>query len=237
MNTKLKYLLYVGTYSPMELDSIYIYQMDSMTGELEFHKGVKGGENPSYLLLSPDGRFLYAVNQLVEFQGRPSGAVSAFAIEPLTGELTFLNQQPSHGSGPCHLTLDRSGQFLLVANYLGGNLAIFPLSKDGRIEAASQVVQHRGKGRRKEQDGPHAHFIAAVPSNRFVLSCDLGVDKVIVYQFDTVNGNLLLNSEAMLPSGSGPRHLDFHPDGRYVYLVNELNSTMTVLTFNDKTGV
>ncbi|MBI1794953.1 MAG: lactonase family protein [Chloroflexi bacterium] len=230
------YLLYIGTYSGADADSIYIYLMDPVTGMLEFYNGHKAGANPSFLSLTPNGQFLYAVNQLTTFQGQPGGAVSAFAINPISGKLSFLNQQPSHGSGPCHLTTDRQGRFLLVANYLSGTLSVYPIHADGRLEIASQVVQHHGQGVAKEQEGPHAHFVTVTSDNRFALSCDLGIDKVLVYQFDSVNGSLLTNGEAVLSPGSGPRHLDFHPNGGYIYLINELNSTMTVLTYNIETG-
>jgi 6-phosphogluconolactonase len=229
-------LLYIGTYSMADLDSIYIYQMDPVTGLLESHEGFKAGANPSYLTLSPNGQFLYAVNQLTTFEGQPGGAVSAFAIDPLSGKLRFLNQQPSHGSGPCHLTTDKEGRFLLVANYLSGTLSVYPIDAQGRLDTASQVVQHHGRGVAREQEGPHAHFVTVSPDNRFVLCCDLGIDKVLVYRFDTVNGKLFAHSEAVLPQGAGPRHLDFHPNGKYIYLINELNSTMTVFTYNTETG-
>jgi 6-phosphogluconolactonase len=123
-----------------------------------------------------------------------------------------------------------------VANYLSGTLSVYPIKTNGQLETASQIVQHRGMGIAKEQDGPHAHFVTVTSDNRFVLSCDLGIDKVIVYQFDAADDGLLAHSEVVLPSGSGPRHLDFHPNGKFVYLINELNSTMTVLGYNAKTG-
>jgi 6-phosphogluconolactonase len=231
-----KYLLYIGTYSTGDVNSIYIYWLDPVTGMFEFNAGYKAGANPTFLELSPNSQYLYAINRLNTFQGQPGGAVSAFAIEPTTGKLTFLNQQPSHGSGPCHLTTDRLGRFLFVANYLSGTLSVYPIKTNGQLETASQIVQHQGMGIAKEQDGPHAHFVTVTSDNRFVLSCDLGIDRVIVYQFDATNGSLRTHSEAILPPGSGPRHLDFHPNGQFVYLINELNSTMTVFGYNAITG-
>src|SRR5689334_532561 len=153
-----KSLFYIGTYAEAEAPSIYLYQLDHATGALEYRDSFKAGANPSFLTLSPDRRYLYAVNELSTFQGQPGGAVSAFAIEPISNKLTFLNQQPSHGGAPCHLTTDRHGRFLFVANYLSGTLAVYPIDMDGRLAAASQVVQHSGKGVNAErQEGPHAH--------------------------------------------------------------------------------
>ena len=134
------------------------------------------------------------------------------------------------------MTTDREGRFLLVANYLSGTLSVYPINADGRLDSAAQVIQHHGRGVAKEQEGPHAHFVAVSHDNRFVLSCDLGIDKLLVYSLDTTNGKLLAHSEAVLPPGAGPRHLDFHPNGRSIYLINELNSTMTVFAYDGITG-
>jgi len=229
--------LYIGTYAEAEAAGIYLYQMDSATGTLEYRDSFKAGVNPSFLTLSPDNKYLYAVNELATFQGQPGGAVSAFAIDSSSGKLTFLNQQPSHGGAPCHLITDREGRFLFVANYLSGTLAVYPIETDGRLAAASQVVQHSGKGVNVErQEGPHAHFITLTTDNRFALSCDLGIDQVLVYQFDSANGKLLSHSTAELSPGAGPRHLDFHPEGRFAYVINELDSTLTVFEYAAEIG-
>jgi 6-phosphogluconolactonase len=229
--------LYIGTYAEAEATGIYLYQMDSTTGALEYRDRFKAGANPSFLTLSPNRQFLYAVNELDTFQGQPGGAVSAFAVDPSSGKLTFLNQQPSHGGAPCHLITDHEGRFLFVANYLSGTLSVYPIDPAGHLGAASHVVQHLGKGVNAErQEGPHAHFVTLTPDNRFVLSCDLGIDQVLVYRFDSVNGKLLMQSQAELPPGAGPRHLDFHPTGKFAYVINELDSTLTVFDYAAETG-
>src|SRR6185436_10183163 len=129
------------------------------------------------------------------------------------------------------------GRFLFVANYLSGTLAVYPIETDGRLAAASHVVQHTGKGVNAErQEGPHAHFVGFTPDQRFVLSCDLGIDQVLVYRFDSANGKLLTQSQAQLSPGAGPRHLDFHPAGRFVYVINELDSTLTTFEYAAETG-
>lgn len=232
-----KSLFYIGTYAEAQAPSIYLYQLNHSTGTLEQRASFKAGANPSFLTLSPNQRYLYAVNELADFQGQPGGAVSAFAIEPQTGQLTFLNQQPSHGGAPCHLATDKPGRFLFVANYLSGTLSVYPIETDGRLAAASHVVQHTGQGvNSKRQEGPHAHFITITADNRFALSCDLGIDQVLIYRFDAANGKLLPHSEAKLSPGAGPRHLDFHPTGRFVYVINELDSTLTVFDYAAETG-
>ena len=232
-----KSLFYIGTYADAEAAGIYLYQMDNATGALDYRDSFKAGANPSFLTLSPDNKYLYAVNELADFQGQPGGAVSAFAIDASSGKLTFLNQQPSHGGAPCHLTTDRQGRFLFVANYLSGTLAVYPIETDGRLAAASHIVQHSGKGVNAErQEGPHAHFVGFTPDNRFVLSCDLGIDQVLGYRFDSANGKLLSHSAAELAPGAGPRHLAFHPAGQFAYVINELDSTLTAFEYAAETG-
>lgn len=230
-------LLYVGTYAGNDAASIFIYRMDTASGAIESVDTFQAGANPSFLAIHPSGRYLYAVNESGVSAGQPGGAVSAFAVEPQSGKLTLLNRQPSQGTSPCHVNLDRTGNFVLVANYSSGSLAVFPVAADGRLGTASQVVQHTGHGTNPgRQEDPHAHSIVAAPDNRFVLSCDLGIDKVLVYQFDAGSGGLSLKSEAILPPGSGPRHLDFHPTGRTVYVINELTSTMSVFGYAAEDG-
>jgi 6-phosphogluconolactonase len=227
-----KSLLYIGTYADSNAESIFLYQMDATSGALKSLDSFKAGANPSFLALHPANHYLYAVNEIDRFQGQSGGAVSAYAIEKASGKLSLLNQQSSHGSGPCHVTVDRSGNFVLVANYGSGSVAVFPLSDDGRLGEASSVVQHQGHGANpSRQEGPHAHCIMASIDNRFVLSCDLGIDKVLVNPFDSANGQLLNGGEAALAPGAGPRHLDFSPDGRFVYVMNEMSVTVTVFAY------
>jgi len=229
--------LYTGTYAGNDASSIFIHRMDSSTGALESVDAFKAGANPSFLALNPDGRFLYAVNEWGVSGPQGGSAVSAFAVDPQTGRLTLLNRQSSGGSGPCHVNLDRTGKFVLVANYGSGSLAVLPVREDGGLESVSQTVQHTGHGPvAGRQEGPHAHYITASPDNRFVLACDLGIDRVLVYGFDATAGGLTPAGEAVLPPGSGPRHLDFHPSGRHVYVLNELTATMAVFSYAAETG-
>jgi 6-phosphogluconolactonase len=179
------------------------------------------------------------VNEVSDYQGQKSGGVSAFSIDRKTAKLTFLNEVSTHGAGPCHLTLDRTGKFLLVANYDAGNLAVFPVLPDGRLGEASSVIQHTGHGPNKErQEGPHAHEIQLSRDNRFALAADLGLDKILVYKFDSTKGTLSPNNRpaAEVEPGAGPRHFAFHPGGKRVYVINEMQSTVTGFSWDAGTG-
>ena len=195
--------------------------------------------NPSFIELDLKRRRLFCVNGVQTFEGKPTGAVSAFAIDPDTGKLTLLNQRSSMGSGPCHLVLDKEGRNLLVANYSGGNVAVLPVGPDGRLGEATAVVQHTGKSVNPDrQEGPHPHCVTLDPANRFALVCDLGLDKVLIYRFDAEQGKLTSNEPAFasLKPGAGPRHLTFHPGGRFAYVVSELDSTITAFAYLPETG-
>ena len=230
--------LYVGTYTSGKSEGIYIYRMNLNTGELKSLKAIKT-INPSFLAIDGSKRNLYAVNEVSEFAGKSSGAVSAFAIDTKSGDLNFLNQQPSLGANPCHVIVDRTGRFVLVANYTGGSVAVLPILHDGSLGPATDLVQHKGSSvDRKRQEGPHAHCITPDGSNRYAFATDLGLDKILIYQFDANQGKLLPNREpwVRLKPGAGPRHFSFHPSGRFAYVINELNSTVTAFAYDPAAG-
>ena len=233
-------LLYVGTYTEEgRRDGIHLVRMDRRSGELRKISSVDAGANPSFLTIDPNGRALYAVNEVEKYDGKASGAVSAFAIAPSTGALTRLNEQPSEGGAPCFVNVDRSGRVVLVANYAGGNVALLPIQPDGSLELVAQVEQHRGKGPNAErQEAAHAHCILVDPSNRFALSADLGVDRVFVYRLDPERKSLrhLESGDAVMRPGAGPRHLAFHPTLPLVFVANELDSTVATLRFDAERG-
>ena len=228
--------LFIGTYTQSTSEGIYTYRMNSETGELTKFTSIKS-ENPSFLTLDRSGRFLYAVNEVPEFDGKPSGAVSAYSIDR-TGTLKFLNQQPSMGADPCHLTVDRRRGNLLVANYTGGNVALLPILKNGTLGPAADVNQHEGSGPKEQQKGPHAHCIILDTLERHALAADLGSDKVMIYRFDATTHKLRAAKQPFvaIQAGAGPRHLTLHPNGRHAYVINELDSTMTTLKYNATTG-
>lgn len=232
-------LVFVGTYTRGESKGIYVYRMDLASGKLT-PAGV-GPEiaNPSFLAVHPSSRFLYAVNEVGNFAGEKSGAVSAFSIDRKTGRLTLLNQQPSGGAGPCHLVVDSAGKNVLAANYGGGSVAVLPVRDDGRLASPTAFVQHEGSSvNPRRQRGPHAHAIVLDAANRFALAADLGLDKILVYRFDGAKGTLVPNDvpSASVAPGSGPRHFAFHPGGRYAYVINELSSTVTAFRYNARRG-
>ena len=231
-------LLYVGTYTEgSHADGIHLLRFDTGTGELRRSSVVHAGENPSFLAIHPRGHTLYAVNETIEWEGKAAGGVTAFDIAPTTGELAKLGQQPSEGGAPCYISVDRAGRVALVANYVGGNVAVLPIV-DGTIGRSTHVVQHAGKGPNAErQEGPHAHCIVTDPSNRFVLAVDLGVDRVLVYRLGD-DGRLqhVVGGDAVLAPGAGPRHIAFHPTLPLVYVANELNSTVSTFRFDAVRG-
>jgi 6-phosphogluconolactonase len=182
---------------------------------------------------------LYAVNEVEEFAGKKSGALSAFAVDQRTGELKLLNQQPSSGGAPCYVTVDQTGRFILVANYVGGNVAILPILGNGSLGEATDVKQDLGSSINLErQEGPHAHCILLDPSNRFAYACDLGTDKIMIFRYDMRRGKLIPNGTpwVKVKPGAGPRHLTFHPGGEYAYVINELHATITVFAHNQAQG-
>lgn len=230
-------LLYVGTYTEGDhAGGIRLLRFDPRTGALRHVAAVDAGPNPSFLAIHPDGRRLYAVNEVTEREGEASGGVSALAIAD-TGTLQPLNDQPSRGGAPCYVSVDRRGRVVLVANYVGGNVAVLPIRREGMIGAATHEVQHVGSGPdRERQQRAHAHCIVADPSNRFALAADLGADRVLVYRMDTDEGTLTHVASGVLPAGAGPRHIAFHPRLPLVYVANELNSTVSTFRFATDRG-
>jgi 6-phosphogluconolactonase len=235
-----QYIVYVGTYtSKTTSKGIYAYRFDPEKGQLASIGVAAETTDPSFLAVHPNGKYLYAVNEVGNFNGGTGGAVSAFAIDAKTGALKFLNQVPTRGAGPCHVSLDREGAFVLVANYDGGSIASFPIHDDGSLGTTSGFVQHSGSGPNKErQEGPHAHWIGTSPDNRFALAVDLGLDQVIVYGFDSIKGVFtpMLSGFAKVKPGAGPRHLTFHPNGKFAYVLSEMESSVTVFSYQAKTG-
>src|SRR6202040_2537986 len=236
-----KYLFYVGTYTQEGSKSkgIYAYRFDADTGEIAELGLAAETTNPSFVALHPNGRFLYAVNEVGNYKGPDSGGVSAFSIDRATGKLTFLNEVASRGADPCYITVDKTGKYVLVANYTGGSLAVFPVLEDGTLGEASAFVQHTGHGPNPErQEKAHAHSIDLSPDNRFAMVDDLGLDELLVYKFDSANGSLTANNPpfAKLDPGSGPRHFALSPSGKFAYVISEMHSTVTAFSYDEKTG-
>jgi 6-phosphogluconolactonase len=221
--------VYVGTYT----DNIHIYRLDAKLGALRAVGTAKGARRPSYLAIAAQQGILYAVNELEQ------GAVTAFAIDRQTGELRKLNQQTSQGNAPCYVSVDPSGKFVLVANYGDGVVSVLPITKAGGLGAAVSIVRHRGSGKDPgRQAGPHAHCIVPDRSGRYVFAVDLGIDKVLIYRLDSSTGKLTPNSQPAFQTqpGAGPRHFAVHPSGKFAYVINELDSSVTALACDSAAG-
>lgn len=231
-------MLYAGTYTHHGSKGIYAARFDASTGKLTSLGLAAEAAEPSFLTVDSRGRFLYAINETSNYNGQPTGAVSAFAINPDTGKLSFLNQVSSHDEGPAHIILDRTGKFALISNYTLGSVAVFPVLKDGRLGDASWFVQHKGSSVDVErQKGPHAHAIAISPDNRFAIVADLGLDQLLIYPFDALRGTLGTKPKIVkTPPGSGPRHLIFSFDGRFLYVITEMKSTVIAYSYDATTG-
>ena len=232
------FLIFVGTYTGPKSKGIDRLRMDPATGALTAAEVAAELTHPSFLAVHPSRRFLYAVGEMETAAGK-GGAVSAFALSSETGRLDPLNQQSTGGAGPCHLTVDREGRNVLVANYRSGSVSVLPIGADGRLAAPSEVIQHEGRGLDpKRQAGPHAHSVNLDPAGRFALVCDLGIDKVMVYRLHAAGGRLVPSDPPSVSAapGAGPRHLAWHPSLDIAYVINELNATVTVYEYDAERG-
>ena len=233
------YWVYFGTYTGKSSQGIYVSRFDSKSGVLGPAELAAETKDPSYLAIHPSGQFLYAVNEVSEFKGKAGGGVSAFRIEAKTGHLTPLNSESSRGAAPCHLSVDGTGKYVLVANYTGGSVGVLPIAADGSLKPMVSFVQHTGKGTNPaRQEGPHAHAIYLDAANRHALVSDLGLDKVLVYRFDAKTGVLSPNDATLaeLNPGAGPRHFAFLPGERVGYSLNEIQSTITAMRYDRQQG-
>ena len=234
-----KVWLYVGTYTGKDTKGIYRFTFDPATGKLSERTVAAETANPTFLAIHPSKTFLYAVGEINDFEGKKTGAVNAYKIDAATGDLTLLNQQSSEGGGPCHLTVDKAGKNVLVANYGAGTATVLPIDTDGKLSKASCSVQHKGSGANpKRQEGPHAHSINLDAANKFAFVADLGLDKVMIYRFDGAKGTITANDPAFveMAGGAGPRHFSFHPNGKIAYAINEIDSTITAMSYDAEKG-
>lgn len=230
--------VYVGSYTKEKEQGITLFQLDKTSGTLTAAGLAAESRSPSYLVMARDGRHAYAVNESGSGSNR-EGAVTGYAVDRNSGKLTPINQQSSGGSGPCHLSLTPDGRHLLVANYGSGSVASLPVDDQGRLGEPVSRIQHTGSSvDPKRQKGPHAHFISADPAGRFALAADLGLDKVLVYKIDAAGGQLAPADAAFagVKPGSGPRHLAFSGNGRFVYVGGEMGNTVTAFRYDAETG-
>lgn len=228
-----EYYLFVGTYTGEGSEGIYLYKFDASDGSVDSLSETAGVENPSYLAISPDHTNLYAVNEIGD---SAKASVSSFAFDKSSGELSFLNKQNSRGGAPCYISIDATGDLVFAGNYLGGSLVMFPLKEDGSLASAKVAVEHEGSGPDKSrQESPHVHCTYVSPDNNYLFVADLGTDRVVSYNIDLEKEALhsSLVYEYNTEPGAGPRHLTFHPNGEYAYLVNELNGSVVAFNYTD----
>jgi 6-phosphogluconolactonase len=235
-----KLWVYVGTYTGAKSQGIYRFELDLATGKATTVELAGKSKDPSFLAIHPNRRFLYAVGEGDNLGSKNVGSLSAFALDPKTGDLTFLNQESSGGSGPCHIIVDKAGKNVLAANYGGGSACALAIGPDGKLAPATSIVQHKGTSVDKaRQEAPHAHSINLDPGNNFAFVADLGLDKVMIYRFDPAKGTLTANDPpaADVAPGSGPRHFAFHPNGKNAYVINEMKMTITAFNYDAEKGV
>ena len=224
--------LIVGTYTRPNTknpsEGIYVYKFNTNTGEFSAVSKATGIKNPSFLTVSPNQKFVYAVTETSD------GSVTAYSFDKKSGNLTKLNTQSSGGADPCHISIDKTGKWVLAGNYSGGNLSILPVEADGSLRKATQTINHEGNGPNKNrQEKPHVHSVNIAPNNRDIFVPDLGIDKIMTYSLDAKNGKLLEGKPAFtkVVDGSGPRHFTVHPNGKFAYVIQELSSTVTAFNY------
>ncbi len=233
-----EYLVYFGTYTGAKSKGIYVSRFDTVTGKLSAPALAVEAKSPAFLAPHPKGRLLYAVGEATTIGEQKQGGIMSFALEA-DGRLRMINTKPSGGSGPCHLAVDSKGKFVFTANYGSGSVAALPILADGSLGGPISVMQHSGSSvNPQRQSGPHAHCANLSPDERCLLVCDLGLDKVLVYRVGVAGQALVENDPPFtkLAPGAGPRHLTFSRDGKYVYVVNEMASSVTVLNYDPKHG-
>ena len=234
-----RYSMYVGTYTHGKSKGIYIFDFDAISGKLEL-KGVSSElENPSYLCVSKNSKYLYAVMEVGEFQGEAGGAVGAYSIDSRTGLLKLINIQPTKGKDPCHLSTDSTGKYLFAANYSEGTFSVYPIGRDGQIDTISFIIRHMGSGPNKaRQEEPHVHYVALTPDEKYLCAVDLGIDKINIYSFTLKDGCPAIeeNLPVTVKPGSGPRHMVFHPNSGFAYLLTELSSEVIAFEYNCHIG-
>jgi 6-phosphogluconolactonase len=234
-----KQVVLIGTYTGPKTGSrgIYRCELDPVTGELSQARLIAETVNPSFLALHPTGKYLFAVGEFDGPAGKAAG-VTSFKVDQSTGQLSPINQRPSGGKGPCHVTIDNAGKYLIVSNYGSGTVATLRVEDNGSLSGIVDVVRHNGHGTDpKRQEGPHAHSANLDAASRHAVVADLGLDKLMIYGFDGA-GRLTPNDPPsyQTAAGAGPRHFAFHPDGKRAFVINELNSTLSALDYDTERG-
>ena len=230
------YYLYVGSYTEStsfttvepRKNGITLFEFSRKTNSTKFINDFSVGINPSFLTIHPSKKSLYSINEI------DNGTITSFKIDPTSKKLTSMNTKSTNGSSPCHISIDQTGKYCFVANYNSGSVCVFTLDSDGSLGNMTDFAQHQGQGINLErQKGPHAHSFTISPENKYAIAADLGIDKLLVYKIEHLTGKIsfLSKSSVSLQPGAGPRHFDFHPNHKFAYVINELNSTITSLSY------
>jgi 6-phosphogluconolactonase len=234
-----KEIIYVGTYSTRESKGIYVFELNRITGNLKLIQTIQDLESPTFLEIHPTGKYLYSVNRGSILTGENFGSASAYAIDGKTGKLTLINHVSSFGQDPCHIAIDKSGEWAFVSNYNEGTLVVMQILQDGSLGATSDSKKYSGRSvNQSRQDQPRIHSSEVSADNRYVYVSDLGTDKIYTYSIDAQNGkvNPAIKSETMVAVGAGPRHFTIHPTGAFAYSAQELTSTVGVFQIDKITG-
>ncbi|MFN8482417.1 MAG: lactonase family protein [Anaerolineae bacterium] len=230
-------LVFVSGYAAADQPGIHACRFDAASGALTPYGAVSGIVNPSYLALHPNGRWLYAVSETSMAGDKRYGEACAVRYESEPFAAALLTQHSTQGDHPCHLMLDATGRWLVASNYSSGSVGVFPIGDDGALGPLTDFVQHEGSGAHPQrQKAPHAHSATVSPNDRFVIVADLGTDELLVYTLDPRQGRLGAHTHVAARPGAGPRHMAFHPNGRVMYVANELDSTVSVYDFDPATG-
>jgi 6-phosphogluconolactonase len=229
------YDLLVGTYTTGKSKGIYVYHFDASTGKVSYLNKISGINNPSYLTLSANKHFVYSVNEVGDDR---AGSVSSFSFDPATGKMELLNAKPSNGAGPCYISTDKAGKYVFVANYAGGSLSVLPIAANGALGEPVQTIQDEGTGPDKErQEKPHVHTAMLSPDEKFLLYTDLGTDKLNIYKFNPASAQKPLTAAQpayiTVTGGYGPRHIAFHPNNKFLYLIQEMGAAINVYNYHD----
>lgn len=235
------FLVYFGTNTNAKNGSkgVYVSRFNTATGELTEPQLAAEAGNPGFLAIHPSKKYLYACGDVTSAEGKKAGGISAFGIDSKSGKLTLINQAATTGAGPCHVSVDKTGKVATISNYGSGSISSYAIKEDGSVSPEVSFFQHEGSGADpKRQAGPHAHSVNFSPDNRFAFACDLGLDKVLIYKVDTASGKLTPNDPpfAKTPAGGGPRHLAFHPSGKFVFVNNEMGMSETVFAYDAEKG-
>ena len=228
---------FAGSYATRDEPGIQVFSFDQDTGAISAIGSFTGVNSPSFLVVHPNQKWLYAVGETGQSSHNETGSVWSFRFKVEPFLIQALNRMTTRGDWPCHLRFDQTGKWLVATNYGTGNTAIYPVHEDGSLGEMTDFAQHQGSGpKAQRQEGPHAHSSIFTPDNHLLIVADLGIDQLVMYRFDSTGGKLLRHGAVPAKGGAGPRHLAFHPNGTWLYAANELDSTVSLYEYDSTNG-